>query len=330
MDKNIDSRLSKRMLAVAEMVRSCKYYEEKKVSDQILMGDTTGCDHHGFRVADIGCDHSFVSIYLIQHGIADMVIAMDVNPGPLETAKSNIMRYGISMSENSMNNPDNDLSGVNIADSDIGIINIRLSNGFEKIKKGETDAAVIAGMGGKLVISIIEGADVFVPGYKLILSPQSDVPEVRLYLLEHGFKLMDEDMICEDGKYYNIICAEYVGTSQLSADVDEAGIIHKENSDGTSQPVVDVADAVYGENSDATVHTVNIEDERLILIQYGENLINKKNPVFREYLEKRKRSLGTIYDNLSQPCSPLVVTRREEIKRELGEIEFVLEKMQTE
>ena len=310
MDKNIDSRLSKRMLAVAEMVRSCKDYEEKEVSDHISVRDTAGANHHGFRVADIGCDHAFVSIYLVQHGIADMVIAADVNPGPLETAKSNIMRYGISMSENSMNNQDN-MSGVNIADSDTGIINIRLSNGFEKIKKGETDAAVIAGMGGRLIISIIDEADVFVPGYKLILSPQSDVPEVRLYLLEHGLKLMDEDMICEDGKYYNIICAEYVGTSQLSDDVDEDDIIHQEDRESNEQPE-------------------NIEGEKLILIQYGENLINKKNPVLREYLEKRKRSLGTIYDNLSQPCSPLVVTRREEIKRELGEIEFVLEKMQTE
>lgn len=300
MDKNIDSRLSKRMLAVAEMVRSCKYYEEKEVSDQILMGDTTGCDHHGFRVADIGCDHAFVSIYLIQHGIADMVIAADVNPGPLETAKSNIMRYGISMSENSMNNPDNDLSGVNIADSDIGIINIRLSNGFEKIKKGETDAAVIAGMGGKLVISIIEGADVFVPGYKLILSPQSDVPEVRLYLLEHGFKLIDEDMICEDGKYYNIICAEFVSASPLSAD---------------------------GEDCVGIMQTPKNDSEKQVLIKYGENLIKKKDSVFKEYLEKRKRSLGMIYDNLAEPCSQLVVTRREEIKKEMDEIEIILGKL---
>ena len=290
MESSVTGRMSKRMLAVADMVSRSREQDNKT-----------------YRVADIGCDHAFVSIYLMQHGIADKVIAMDVNPGPLEAARKNIDRY--------------------LGTSEGAEIDIRLSDGFAGLKKGETDAAVVAGMGGKLVISIIEGADVFVPGYKLILSPQSDVPEVRLYLLEHGFKLMDEDMICEDGKYYNIICAEYVGTSQLSADVDEAGIIHKENSDGTSQPVVDVADAVYGENSDATVHTVNIEDERLILIQYGENLINKKNPVFREYLEKRKRSLGTIYDTLSQPCSPLVVTRREEIRKELGEIEFVLRKM---
>ncbi|MBR1674720.1 MAG: SAM-dependent methyltransferase [Eubacterium sp.] len=304
MDKNIDSRLSKRMLAVAEMVRSCKYYEEKEVSDQILVGDTAGCDHHGFRVADIGCDHAFVSIYLIQHGIADMVIAADVNPGPLETAKSNIMRYGISMSENSMNNPDNDLSGVNIADSDIGIINIRLSNGFEKIKKAETDAAVIAGMGGRLIISIIDGADVFVPGYRLILSPQSDVPEVRLYLLEHGFRLMDEDMIEEDGKYYNIIWAEFVGAPQLEGKTGEAAALNDKN---TAQP----------EES----------EEKQILIKYGENLIKKKDPVFKEYLEKRRTSLGTIYKNLAEPCSPLVVTRREEIKAELDEIDIVLGKL---
>lgn len=271
MESSVTGRMSKRMLAVADMVSHSRQQDNKT-----------------YRVADIGCDHAFVSIYLMQHGIADKVIAMDVNPGPLEAARKNIDRY--------------------LGTTEGAEIDIRLSDGFAGLKKGETDAAVVAGMGGKLVISIIEGADVFVPGYKLILSPQSDVPEVRLYLLEHGFKLMDEDMICEDGKYYNVICAEYVGTSQLSDDVDEDDIIHQEDRESNEQPE-------------------NIKGEKLILIQYGENLINKKNPVFREYLEKRKRSLGTIYDNLSQPCSPLVVTRREEIKKELGEIEFVLEKM---
>jgi tRNA (adenine22-N1)-methyltransferase len=300
-DKNIDSRLSKRMLAVAEMVRSCKYYEEKEVSDQILMGDTTGCDHHGFRVADIGCDHAFVSIYLIQHGIADMVIAADVNPGPLETAKSNIMRYGISMSENSMNNPDNDLSGVNIADSDIGIINIRLSNGFEKIKKGETDAAVIAGMGGKLVISIIEGADVFVPGYKLILSPQSDIYEVRGYLYNKGFKIIDENMVCENGKYYNIICTEYMPeciTESVSGSAGSPGGKHGANE------------------------AYNIDAE--LGLKYGQLLIKKKHPVFVEYIENYRKALFEIYDNLTSCYGEPAVTRRDEVKAEIDEIDEVM------
>ena len=287
MEKNIDSKLSKRMLAVTDMVSRSR--QQDKV----------------FRVADIGCDHAFVSIYLVQHGIADKVIAMDVNPGPLEAAKKNIKRYLLadSGSGNIIHK-----SGV-MHDESVGemtdeaideTIEVRLSDGFAKLNKDETDAAIVAGMGGKLEISIIDAADVFVPGYKLILSPQSDVPEVRLYLLEHGFKLIDEDMICEDGKYYNIICAEFVGASPLSAD---------------------------GEDCVGIMQTPKNDSEKQVLIKYGENLIKKKDSVFKEYLEKRKRSLGMIYDNLAEPCSQLVVTRREEIKKEMDEIEIILGKL---
>lgn len=267
MEKNIDSKLSKRMLAVTDMVSRSRQQDKT------------------YRVADIGCDHAFVSIYLVQHCVADKVIAMDVNPGPLEAAKKNIERFCE-------------------AEGEASEIDVRLSNGFAGLKKGETDAAVVAGMGGKLEISIIDAADVFVPGYRLILSPQSDVPEVRLYLLEHGFRLMDEDMIEEDGKYYNIIWAEFVGAPQLEEKTGEAAALNDKN---TAQP----------EES----------EEKQILIKYGENLIKKKDPVFKEYLEKRRTSLSTIYKNLAEPCSPLVVTRREEIKAELDEIDIVLGKL---
>lgn len=303
MDKNIDSRLSKRMLAVADMVRSCKYHKvrtdgrdisveksagesvsaekssvENSAEHSVSVENSAGRGHTGFRVADIGCDHAFVSIYLVQHKIADRVIAADVNPGPLETARKNIESYGLCVSD----------AGENIDNR----IDIRLSNGFEKIKKGETDAAVIAGMGGKLIISIISAADVWVPGYKLVLSPQSDVPEVRLYLLDNGFKIINEDMVCEDGKYYNIICAEYYNLD----DNDSNELLFK----------------------------MTFEADRAMIIKYGEILIQKKNPVFIENLEKRKNALRNICQNLSEPCSELAARRHDEVKKELEEIDRIL------
>ena len=298
MDRNIDSKLSKRMLAVADMVLCSR--QTVPHSGDIVSHSRQQESHGGqtdklYRVADIGCDHAFVSIYLVQQGIADKVIAMDVNKGPLEAAQKNIKDYG----------------------SD-GSIETRLSNGFDALRRGETDAAVIAGMGGKLVISIIDAADVFEPGYKLILSPQSDVREVRLYLLERGFRLLDEDMICEDGKYYNIICAEFESISPVLTE-KKVDVSSAENSGDTAR-----SEKKENENSGDTARSDNGEDEDQILLEYGENLIKKKNPVFKEYLEKRRISLSTIYNNLAEPCSPLVVARREEIKKELDEIETVL------
>ena len=80
------------------------------------------------KVADVGCDHGYVSIYLVTHGIAKECIAMDVRSGPLSGAKDNIDEYGLSDS-----------------------IRTRLSDGVKELKQGEADALVIAGMGGNLM-----------------------------------------------------------------------------------------------------------------------------------------------------------------------------------
>ena len=181
MAKSVKGRLSDRMLAVAAMARSCGLFCYDKADKP--------------KIVDIGCDHAFISIFLIQEDIADKVYAVDINDGPLEIAKKNISDYGLGDS-----------------------ITVRKSNGFENIEKGETDMAVIAGMGGYLIIDIIKNAKCLEKGYKLVLSPQSDIYEVRKYLTENGFRIVDEDMMKDAGKYYNIICAEYCGDIQETAD----------------------------------------------------------------------------------------------------------------
>ncbi len=152
----------------------------------------------GKRIADIGCDHALVSIYLISEGISPKVLAMDIGEGPLEAAKANIEKYGLSES-----------------------IETRLSDGMSELKPGETDVAVIAGMGGLTIVGILErGLHNISPGYELVLSPQSEIPEVRSFLRTHGIKIIDEEMIIEDDKYYNIIKAvatdeEHIDTNEL-------------------------------------------------------------------------------------------------------------------
>ena len=139
----------------------------------------------GKRIADIGCDHALVSIYLVSEGISPKVLAMDIGEGPLEAAKANIEKYGLSES-----------------------IETRLSDGMSELKPGETDGALIAGMGGLTIVGILEkGLHNISSGYELVLSPQSEIPEVRAFLRTHGIKIIDEEMIIEDDKYYNIIKA---------------------------------------------------------------------------------------------------------------------------
>ena len=143
----------------------------------------------GGKVADVGCDHGFVSIYLVQNGIAERVIAMDVNEGPLNRAKENMEKEAEALGFK-------------------GKVTTRLSNGLEKLEPKEVDAIVIAGMGGDLMIAILEKEkEVTKELQMMILQPQTEVAKVRKYLILNGFSIEEEDMVCEDGKYYPMMKA---------------------------------------------------------------------------------------------------------------------------
>lgn len=132
------------------------------------------------RVADVGCDHGFLSIYLVQAGISPGVIAMDVRRGPLAAAREHVGAWGLG-----------------------AYIETRLSNGLQNLLANEADTVVCAGMGGRLMERILtEGRVRALQMKELILQPQSEIPEFRKFLRQAGFLVVSEDMVCEDGKYY--------------------------------------------------------------------------------------------------------------------------------
>lgn len=131
-------------------------------------------------LADIGTDHAYVPIYLLQHDKIKRAIAMDINKGPLQRADEHI-----AMCE--------------LQDK----IETRLSNGVAALKEGEADSILVAGMGGELILRILcEGEAVMRSAKEIILQPQSDIHKVRKYLRTNGYIIEDEDMVLEDGKYY--------------------------------------------------------------------------------------------------------------------------------
>lgn len=130
--------------------------------------------------ADIGCDHGYVSIWLIQQGIIPKVIAMDVRPGPLEIARKNVALYRTE-----------------------DVIELRRSDGLQMLGVGEADSMICAGMGGALICHILENDPEKAKAMKqIILQPQSEIFRVRRFLREHGYVIVKEDMVKEDGKYY--------------------------------------------------------------------------------------------------------------------------------
>ena len=131
-------------------------------------------------VADIGTDHGYIPIYLIESGKCQKAFAMDVNEGPLLRAKNHIQTHGLTE-----------------------CITTRLSDGVKALSVGECDCVVVAGMGGALAIKIMEeGKEVFRNLKEFVLQPQSELEKVRQYLNENGFQVVAEDMVLEDGKYY--------------------------------------------------------------------------------------------------------------------------------
>lgn len=168
--------LSKRMEAVAGLVTSC----------QVL--------------ADVGTDHGYIPIAMVQRKRVQRAIAMDLRTGPLERAREHIHMYGQEAS-----------------------IETRLSDGVEALKPGEADAIVVAGMGGELVIHILqEGEAVCRQATELILQPQSELAMVRRYLTEHGYVIQAEDMVLDEGKYYPMMRVAFGGGQAVSLQEEEA------------------------------------------------------------------------------------------------------------
>lgn len=139
----------------------------------------------GNRIADIGTDHGYVPIWLLKQGRIKHAIGMDVRQGPLSHARENRKQYGLEEK-----------------------LELRLSDGLSSYQCGEADSIVIAGMGGELMIRILKaGREKLSGAEELVLSPQSEIREVREYLAAEGFHLKQEVMIKEDGKYYVIMKA---------------------------------------------------------------------------------------------------------------------------
>lgn len=136
-------------------------------------------------VADIGTDHAYVPIYLHKKGIAEKIIACDINEKPLQKAQKNII--------------------ANCAQNNIIT---RIGNGLQPLKQNEVDSIILSGMGGMLIIELLEESKEIVENVKeLIICPHLDVAAVRKYLHHIGFCIADEKMVLEDGIFYTILRA---------------------------------------------------------------------------------------------------------------------------
>lgn len=245
-------------------------------------------DCHG-AVADIGCDHGFVSIYLIESKKAEKCLAMDVNKGPLERAKEHIMQKRLST-----------------------YIETRLSDGAKEIRfvkdefgndTLEVEAALVAGMGGRLMIQIVQDSlEKFQNMDEFILQPQSEIPKVRQFVRTIGYHIEKEDMVLEDGKYYPMM-----------------KIVRGEDKPDWSVGIP------KGMQQMMKSGKIDISDISLLYDEYGEHLLKEKHPVLRQFLGKEKELYEGILINLSKQGTEKSDSRQKEIKEKLKYINLGLE-----
>ena len=198
------------------------------IADMISEG---GC------LCDVGCDHAYLSIYLAKTNRINKAISVDIAEGPLAKAKENVMDEGLS-----------------------DIIELRLSDGLSALLPGEADSIVMAGMGGTLIIDILDrGFLVAKEASELVLSPQSETESLRRFLRERGVYIIDEDFVSDRGKYYPIIKAA-LKTGHMKPPFDR----------GLDKDLIEACDA------------------------FGPLLLQNRNPVLFEYLNKELLRLNKL------------------------------------
>ena len=252
----------------------------------------------GSKIADIGTDHGYIPIYLVENGAAVRALAMDVREGPLARAREHVEEHGLS-----------------------DRIEPRLSGGMKKLRRGEADTVSIAGMGGELVIHILEeGRRLWPEVRSFVLSPHSELHKVRRYLRENGFAAEDETMVKDEGKFYTVMrvrwdggagtcglecCAADAGSGPRAADVGHgpwATACHA--ADGAHEPAREIDDL------------------------YGARLLRMKHPVLKEYLKKEREKAQSLLKALAAADTDGARARAESLSRELERIKEAEDEMQ--
>lgn len=167
-------KLDRRLMAIANLVRKDKVF------------------------ADIGTDHAYLPVYLVEKGIIQRAVAADLRVGPLENAKDAVVSYGFTEQ-----------------------IELRLSDGLDNFKENEVDEIAVAGMGGLLISQFIERTGWLKnENIHLILQPMTHVEELRKTLFDNGF-IVDKEVVAEDDdKLYMVLSAYYYGDATAYTELD--------------------------------------------------------------------------------------------------------------
>lgn len=240
--------------------------ESGKVSDLLgvrlsaVLSEVAPCR----TLADIGTDHGYAIIAALKEGLCQRAIASDVRRGPLQKARENIRQAGMEDK-----------------------VSFRLCSGLEGYQAGEAETALMAGMGGRLMASLLRQAACLpaepLKGMdRLVLEPQSEVFLVRRAVREIGFSIIRENFVQERAHTYLILCCSHV-------------------PDKVSR------DRLY----DA----------------YGDHLVRTRNPLYEKNLREKLLADRALCEELrQQPPTGRVAERMASLQQEAKDLEEILDR----
>ncbi|AOV07873.1 tRNA (adenine(22)-N(1))-methyltransferase [Sporosarcina ureilytica] len=161
-------------------------------------------------LADIGSDHAYLPTYLVQKGVIQKAVAGEVVKGPYESAVKNVQRENVS-----------------------DAVTVRLANGLFAIQDGDgVDTVSIAGMGGPLIAKILEeGKSLLTSVKRIITQPNIHAKAIREWSVDNGWSIIDEKILKEDGKIYEVVVLEKGNASYSETDLLLGPILSKEKDE---------------------------------------------------------------------------------------------------
>lgn len=218
------------------------------------LGSASEFVRQGAVFADIGCDHAYLSVFLLKSGRISRAICADIAEGPLFVARENAEREGVS-----------------------SLVDFRLSDGLSGLDGlGITDIA-ICGMGGELIRDILDRAEFVRKGnINLILQPMSRGGELRRYLAGNGFCILSEKLSLSAGRIYACINARYDGVRRTISSTDAEIGVNTEPSelfgrwvDGKIRTFEKIARGKIASGTDAAKELDFIEEAKNIVQKYN-------------------------------------------------------------
>ncbi|HCQ5527216.1 TPA: SAM-dependent methyltransferase [Clostridioides difficile] len=227
-----------------------------KLTDRLLKIASLVSD--GKKIADIGTDHGYIPVYLLKEGRVPFAVLADVNKGPLDNAHKEVIQN-------------------NLLDK----VDLRLGSGIEILEIGEVEEVIIAGMGGILISELLEAKkEVAHNVKKLILQPMQAQEELRYYLLNNGYEILEEVLVREDFRIYEIIVAKYTGKNTI------------------------------------------IEDE--IYYEVGIKLLENKDSLFKDFIEKKIKTYSSIVSKLEGKNGEAIDKKRNESEVTIKKLENLI------